>query len=684
MRYLLLFLFLPFFVSAQQTDTVDFQRIEARVFLEPKEKKVMGECSVKFAMKKDANEVYLDAINMTLLPSTEEPIEITASDKKIVFLGSFKKDSVYTVKLYYQAYPKQALYFANDEIWTQGQGKYTSHWLPSIDDMNDKIEFDLTLSTKDYKTVVSNGKALGDRFLNETNDMTFDMQQPMSSYLVAFVMGNFEVKELRSNSEVPIFLYYRPEDSLKVEPTYRYTKEIFDFLETEIGVAYPWQNYKQIPVRDFLYAGMENTTATIFSEAFVVDSIGFNDRNYVNVNAHEMAHQWFGNLVTETEGTHHWLHEGFATYYALLAEKEVFGEDYYYWKLFNTAEQLTALSDEGRGQSLLDPKASSLIFYEKGAWALHILKELIGEEAFKKAIVNYLNKYEFKNVTTQDFLTEIRAATSVSIDEWEKDWLKQTAFKSEQAYESLKRSEFIQGLFSVIALRKVSLKEKYDYLEAVLDSGNEYIASEVIYQLALERMHDVKELLVKAFEKEDIYVRQALAQSFEAPIPAAIQKDYESLLDDPSYLTQEIALLQLWSSFPEKRVLYLDKLNGVHGFQDKNVKLLWLVLSIYTEDYKVSARPILVKELRGYTRPEFGHEIRQKAFGYINSMGLYDDEVIDNLINGSVHHYWRFRDFCRELLTEVLKNPGVEETIMKNLSSYSTKEQEYIQRVTKG
>ncbi len=86
---------------------------------------------------------------------------------------------------------------------------------------------------------------------------------------------------------------------------------MFDFLEDEIGFPYPWQNYKQVPVHDFFYAGMENTSLTIFSDAFVVDSIGFNDRNYINVNAHELAHQWFGDLVTAKSGEHHWLQEGF-------------------------------------------------------------------------------------------------------------------------------------------------------------------------------------------------------------------------------------------------------------------------------------------------------------------------------------------------------------------------------------
>src|SRR5690606_8561022 len=157
-------------------------------------------------------------------------------------------------------------------------------------------------------------------------------------------------------------------------------------LEEEIGVSYPWQNYKQIPVKDFMYAGMENTTVTIFSDTYVIDSISFIDKNYVNVNAHELAHQWFGNLVTEESGTHHWLHEGFATYYALLAEKEIFGNDYYYWQLYQSSQQLIALSEQEKGESLLNPHASSLTFYEKGAWALHILRPIVGDEFFKVAV----------------------------------------------------------------------------------------------------------------------------------------------------------------------------------------------------------------------------------------------------------------------------------------------------------
>ena len=152
----------------------------------------------------------------------------------------------------------------------------------------------------------------------------------------------------------------------------------------------------------------------------MVDEIGFVDRNYVNVNAHELAHQWFGDLVTETMSDHHWLQEGFATYYALLAEREIFGDDYFYYKLYESAEQLRELSDAGKGQQLVAAGGSSLTYYQKGAWAVHILRELVGEDAFAKALKTYLTKYAYKNVTTTLFMEEVQACllyTSDAADE---------------------------------------------------------------------------------------------------------------------------------------------------------------------------------------------------------------------------------------------------------------------------
>ena len=149
------------------------------------------------------------------------------------------------------------------------------------------------------------------------------MNQPMPSYLLALVVGDYSYTLEESRSGVPLYNYYHKKDSMFVEPTYRFSKVIFDTLESEIGIAFPWELYRQVPVHDFMYAGMENTTLTIFSDTYLRPKEDFDFTNYVNVNAHELAHQWFGDMVTATSGTHHWLQEGFATYYALLAEKAI-------------------------------------------------------------------------------------------------------------------------------------------------------------------------------------------------------------------------------------------------------------------------------------------------------------------------------------------------------------------------
>jgi aminopeptidase N len=545
--------------------------------------------------------------------------------------------------------------------------------------MNDKIEFDFIINAKVDQTVIANGNLVAVNMSGngDLKDWNYNMDQSMSSYLAALVIGDFKKKEITSSSGIPIELYYKADDSLKVEPTYRYTKEIFDFLEAEIGVHYPWQNYKQVPVRDFLYAGMENTTATIFSEAFVVDSIGFNDRNYVNINAHELAHHWFGNLVTETSGTHHWLQEGFATYYAHLAERVLFGEDYYYWMLYQSAEQLRELSDNGNGESLLNPKASSLTFYEKGAWALHILRELIGDDAFSIAIRNYLEKHKFKNVDTEDFLEEVRAVSSIDISQWEEDWLNQSAFKAEQAYNSLKKSTFIQQFFQISALRATPLSQKMDALGAAIESNNDFIGQEAVYQLAGEDLFLTHFLYEKALQSGNLYIRQAVAVSIDG-VSEKLKEKFETLLLDNSYLTIEAALSQLWEQYPQDRARYLDATRRIVGFQDKNVRQLWLAIATLTEGYRTKEKPSFVTELRNYTSDEYSFEIRQIAFRYMEALGLYNDEVIDNLIDACVHHNWRFRNSSRKLFSQVLLNPGTTATIESRLDQFSEKEQQFL------
>ena len=683
MRVFFVFLSIFYFGNTfgQQTEKVDFINVDAVIKPNFINKSIKGSVSYTFQIKKKCDSIYLDAVGIILVNNNlNNNIQISSQNKKIWLVSKFKANKTYTVSFDYEATPSQALYFVDDQIWTQGQGKYTSNWLPSLDDMNDKIIFSITYDVPANKTVIANGKLNSALEKGDLKSWEFKMNLPMSSYLVAFAVGNFDYKTINSSSNIPIELYFNPKDSTRFGATYRYSKQIFDFLEEEIGVAYPWQNYKQVPVKDFLYAGMENTTATFFSDAFVVDSIGFTDRNYVNVNAHELAHQWFGNLVTETKSEHHWLHEGFASYYALLAEKEIFGEDYYYWKLFQSAEQLKALSDEGKGESLTNPKASSLTFYEKGTWALHILKEKVGEKVFNSAINNYLEKHQFKNVTTEDFISEVEKEYGKELKSFRKDWIYQSAFKAEQAYQSLMKSDFIKEYFKISALRENPVSLKMKDFEKALTFPNDFIGQEVVYQLEDEPITLVLPLYKKAFQSNNIYVRQAIALSL-AKVPEDLKEYYESLLKDESYVTQEAALGNLWVNFPASRSKYLDEMNGIVGFQDKNIRQIWLFLALITEDYQIENKGKYISELKQYTSSVYGNKVREKALEYVNYMELWDQESLLNLIDASQHYYWRFKKSSRTILRSLLEKQEYREQINNLRNELDEKSSKFLDRM---
>ncbi|SEC26665.1 aminopeptidase N [Maribacter dokdonensis] len=677
-----LFLFLSLYAFGQHQDKVDF--IKAKVYLGflPKEKKIKGGVIYRFHVLQNVDSVFFDAKNMDFskVELDGEKIDFTATEKTISITQKFKAGESHKLMIQYIAKPKQTVYFigwddeleGNEQIWTQGQGKYTSHWVPSFDDMEEKIEFDLTIEADKKYQVIANGKQL----LKTDNDeedaiWLFDMKKPMSSYLLAFAIGIYQKQVLTSESGITIENYYYPNDSLKVEPTYRNTKEIFNFLENELGVPYPWQDYKQVPVHDFLYAGMENTSATFFSDAYVIDSTSFTDRNYVNINAHELAHQWFGNLVTEKNSEHHWLHEGFATYYAYLAEKEIFGDAYFYWKLFDTAKTLSDISEKGEGQSLLNPKASSLTFYEKGAWALAILREEIGDSAFKTGIKAYLDKYKFKNVTVTDFINEMEEVSNQDLDSFRRNWLEADLFLMEDAKEYLIRNS---------ATHKI-------YYGLISGNSKEFSPSEILENpkfslqlklavLSLRSDFSALELPV-LITSDNVKVRQFAAEKM-GKIHESLKEDAEALLLDDSYVTNEIMLYNLWSSFEQDRVMYLEETKDVVGLPNKSFRQLWLTLSLFTPEYKPTEKVYFHRELVGYTSAVYNPEVRQTAFQYLSEINALNDEALVNLIKATNHHSWQFRNYARLLLDRLWENDEQKKEIEKVANQLNSADLRYL------
>ncbi len=666
MRYI--FLFFSIISFAQQINQVDFISCTASLYPNFEEKSISGSVTYKFKVKQIIDTIKIDAKNM-------EFSDVMINDKLVKFKNSGKTLNLFEgfskgknkLTFLYHAIPKQTLYFIgqddNRQIWTQGQGKYTSHWLPSFDDVNEKVIFGITINyyvdmdkSKFDPIALSNGKLNFEKntisWSRGVNDITrnYQMQKPMSSYLVMLAFGNFVKEDVKSKSGTSLEFYIDKNDYSKFEPTYRYSKQIFDYLEQEIGMEYPWKIYRQVPVRDFLYAGMENTTSTIFAQDFVVDSIGFNDKNYINVNAHELAHQWFGDLVTAQSGKHHWLQEGFATYYALLAEKEIFGDDYFYNELYNYALQLRSAAKTDT-IPLMNEKASSLSFYKKGAWALHTLREDIGAKNFQKAVKRYLKKYQYKNVNTDEFLAEIKKVSKkFDTESFKNKWLETAGFDMVLAERYLKKN---QSVTDYIQLTKE--KKDIENYKAILQSDTYFpIKQYIFYKLGNTTFNDKKEL-IEIGMKQNVYVRQAIAETMPE-IPVAFQSQYETFLDDDSYQTKEIALINLCHNFPNQSFEYLEKLKNISGNNDKSLRVIWLKLALNSDKY-YDNKKMYFEELLNYASNNNESSLRENALEVLLELYPNNSNVIQALFQATTHHKWQFTKFAREKIRTKLKQP---------------------------
>jgi len=653
-------LFFPLFLFAQQTKSVDFKSVNATITVDPIDKSVSGSAEYVFEVLSAIDTIRLDAkkMNFSNVKINDKMYKFSDSEKELLIYQGFKKGKN-TLSFDYSAHPKQTMYFVGEgeklQIWTQGQGKYTSHWFPSFDDMNEKVIFNMTVSYDKKYEVISNGVLEGKSESGIKSIWKYKMKKPMSSYLLMLAIGKFEKQTLTSASGTLLENYISPEDVSKFEPTYRHTKQIFDFFEKEIGVKYPWEIYRQIPAKDFLYGGMENTTSTIFSQDYVVDETGFNDRTYINVNAHELAHQWFGDLITATSGKHHWLQEGFATYYALLAEKELFGEDHFNWEMYEIAERLQKASRTDT-IPILNEKASSLTFYQKGAWALHVLRENVGHENFQKAVKNYLKKYGFSNVDTDNFFSEINKVSKFDTKNFQKVWLESHVFQVKEALGILNRNKFIQKYFEVSELKEIPLNEKKEATEKLLKSDVFYpIKEEIIYQLQDLPYEEKADFLKIAMQTKDFKTRQAIAKTMRK-VPADFKTEYETFLEDDSYITKEIALNVYFSEFPENQKWLLDKTRTWVGFNDKNLRVLWLTLALRAKDYEQENKTRFYEELLQYASPDHESTLRQNALTKLLYLDKNDINPMKYLVNGLVSHRWQFSKYARDNIRALLKS----------------------------
>ena len=246
----------------------------------------------------------------------------------------------------------------------------------------------------------------------------------------------------------------------------------------------------------------------------------------------------------------------------------------------------------------------------------------------------------------------------------------------------LSKNKSIQSLFEIEKLQNIPLSQKKEFFAKILQSDVYFSAKEaIVYQLVDEKFEDKKQLLKLAMKTNNLQVRQAVAATLNA-IPEEFREQYESLLNDKSYETEEIALYNLWNNFPEHRFHYLDQSKDWIGFNDYNLKTLWLSLALSTSEY-LTNKEIQIKELIYYSSPNYEATTRQNALEKLIAFQFINDEVLKNLVNATTHHIWQFSKFARDNIRTLLKNQEMRTSFERILPNLNEKEQFQLNRLLK-
>lgn len=425
---------------------LDIEHMLLNVRFEPLDEKVIGEVTHTFkSLRSKVDSVFWDGPGISIEKAelyangAWKPVKFNVGKEGVVtfFEKSLTWDQAYQIKFTYTARPKRGIYFigwdilkipdpkyqTRHQIWTQGQGIDNRHWIPMYDNMNDKFVTETIITFNSEFNVLSNGDLLS---VINNDDLSktwhYKMRHPHAGYLLMLAIDRYAVKKSSTSRNTPVEFWYYPEYPENVEYSSMYTEKMIEFLEDETGFPYPWGKYSQVMVQDFIYGAMENTSATVFGDFFNVDEYSFNDRNYINVNAHELTHQWFGDLVTARSGTGTWLQESFATYYAKLFMKEVYGEDEYRWNMRGEVERALEASRIDH-YPVAHTKAGSARVYQKGSAVLHMLRYVLGDAEYKRVINYYLEQHAYGNVVTEDLEMAIQDVLGISLDWFFDQWL---------------------------------------------------------------------------------------------------------------------------------------------------------------------------------------------------------------------------------------------------------------------
>ncbi len=433
-----------------RTRTFDVQHYIIRTSFDRIGKIVYGETTIKFKPLINKFKIIeldsegLQFTSVKLENDNKELVSRVTEDKIFITLDKeYSANDLITIHLIYTSKPKKGVYFVDElkkdgkivraaQVWTQGEAAETRHWFPSYDFPDDKATTEQFITVNKGETAIANGelKEIKD---NSDGTQTFHyyMPVPHSTYLTSFVVGTYTKIEDKYN-QIPLNYYLYPDRTDVVTNAYGKTKEMMRIFEELTKIKYPFNKYDQTIVANFTFGGMENISATTMADTeILLANFSFARGSIEDLVSHELAHSWFGNLVTCKNWSELWLNEGFATFMEAAFREKMYGREDYIRKLKEDVaefmiEDTYKKNPHGLFNTIADPKDDSIfdsITYKKGGAVIHTLRETIGDEAFWKGINLYLERHKFGNVESNDLQKAMEETSKNDLNWFFSQWV---------------------------------------------------------------------------------------------------------------------------------------------------------------------------------------------------------------------------------------------------------------------
>ncbi|MEM4439415.1 MAG: M1 family metallopeptidase [Pyrobaculum sp.] len=404
----------------------------------PEDGVVEGVVKYRFKPRIDGARFILDAVEMEILGVN---YDFYYDGERLEVSHQWRAGEEVSVEVRYRAKPRVGMYFIKPKgerksyyVWTQGESEYNRYWVPLPDTPNIKFPWTVSIIVKKPLVAGSNGVLVEVKDLGDRQKFVWELKHPMSPYLLAIAVGDFNiVKDKCGGVELEYWIpKYIADESWR--HSFYNTCKIMEFFSDYLGVPYPYERYAQVVVPEFIYGGMENTTFTILTDWTIHDKHAhcpytgfpcpdFEDFSSDPLVAHEMAHMWFGDLVTAKDWGHIAINESFATFVEALWTEKSKGRDEYLYEIYTNFK--TYLGEYSRRYSR--PVVTNIykipdeVFdrhaYEKGSVILHMLRSLLGDERFRKGLRLFLERYRYKSVDIEDLRKAMEEAAGVDL-EW--------------------------------------------------------------------------------------------------------------------------------------------------------------------------------------------------------------------------------------------------------------------------